>query len=631
MGTDLFSIGTTALNAASIQLQTASNNIANVNTAGYSLETVTQSSMPGYQLGGSYLGEGVQVDTVTREYNAYLNQAANQATASSSAADQHAQDLAQINSLFSNATSGVGASITSFFSSVQTLSQNPADPASRQAMLSSANSLAQSFNAAGSALQQMQANSTQAIQSAVGTVNQLTSQIASLNNQISLAGGSGAAPNQLLDQRDQLIRQLNQSVQVTTQQQSDGADNVFLGNGQPLVVGATASKLAVGQDPSSPQNITLELQSSNGAMTPIQSSSIGGGQIGAMLQFNLHDIPAVENQLGQLAVTVSSQVNAQQNLGTDLNGAAGANIFTTPQPTVVPSTVNSGSATVTASYANVNQLQASDYKLSFSNGNYQVTRLSDNTVTTSTTMPMTVDGVTLAMSGTPANGDAFTIEPTRAGATAIGVVMTDPTKIAAASPVTASLGGSNAGSVAVSSLSAVGPTRNANLTQPVTINFTSPSTYTYTTGGVTSASQTLTAGSPITINGWSMTTTGTPKAGDSIAVAASSSQSSDGTNAIALGDVQNQTLVGGGTLSSGYASLVANVGGTTQTANTVQTAQSAVLTAATNAESSVSGVNLDEEATKLIQYQQQYQAAAKVIATASTLFQTILNLSSTTA
>jgi flagellar hook-associated protein 1 FlgK len=630
MGTDLFSIGTTALNAASIQLQTASNNIANANTAGYSRETVSQQEAPGYQLGGNFMGEGVEVDSVAREYNAYLTQAVNQASASSSAATQHAQDLTQVDSLFGNATGGVGAALTSFFSAAQTLSQNPSDSASRQAMLSSANSLAETFNSAGAALQQMRANSTQAITSAVGTVNQLSSQIASLNNQIALAGGSGAAPNQLLDQRDQLVQTLNQSVGVTTEQQSDGSYNVFLGNGQPLVVGGTASKLSVGQDPSDPQNITLQLQSSNGTVTPIQSSGITGGQIGAMLQFNQQDIPQVENQLGQLAVTVSSQVNQQQSLGTDLNGNVGANLFSTPSPTVVAATTNSGTGTVSATYSNVSQLQPSDYKLSYSNGNYSLTRLSDNTVTTSATMPMSVDGMTLNMTGTPASGDQYTIDPTQAGATGIGVVMTNPSQIAAASPVTATLGGSNTGSVAISSIAAVGPTANANVRQAATINFTSPTSYTTTTGGVTSSAQTYTAGTPITVNGWSMLTNGTPAAGDSIAVSATQAQSSDGNNAIALGDLQNANVVGGGTLSTGYASLVADVGGMTQTANTVQTSQSAVLSAATSAQSSVSGVNLDEEATNLIQYQQQYQAAAKVISTAATLFQTILNLDATT-
>jgi flagellar hook-associated protein 1 FlgK len=278
----------------------------------------------------------------------------------------------------------------------------------------------------------------------------------------------------------------------------------------------------------------------------------------------------------------------------------------------------------------VSQLQPSDYKLSYSNGSYSLTRLSDNTVTTSATMPMSVDGMTLNMTGTPASGDQYTIEPTRAGATGISVVMTNPSQIAAASPVTATLGGSNTGSVAISSIAAVGPTANANVRQAATINFTSPTSYTTTTGGVTSSAQTYTAGTPITVNGWSMLTTGTPVAGDSIAVSATQAQSSDGNNAIALGDLQNANLVGGGTLSTGYASLVADVGGMTQTANTVQTSQSAVLSAATSAQSSVSGVNLDEEATNLIQYQQQYQAAAKVISTAATLFQTILNLDSTT-
>ncbi|HUN92718.1 MAG TPA: flagellar hook-associated protein FlgK [Burkholderiaceae bacterium] len=626
MSSDLLSVGTTALNAASIQLQTAGNNIANVNTPGYSRETVVQSAAFGTQLGGMYIGQGVQVDTVKREYNDFLTQQANQATATSAAADQHAQDLAQVDNLFKDTTSGVGASMTSFFSAVQTLSQNPSDSASRTAMLSAAQTLAQSFNSANDALQQMQASSTQAITNEVGNVNQLASQIATLNNQIALARGNGGTPNQLLDQRDALVRNLNQSIQVSSVTQSDGSVNLFLGNGQPLVVGATASTLSVGQDPSNPQNVALDLQTQSGAKVPLQSSGITGGKIGAMLQFNLHDIPAVEDQLGRLATTLSDQVNAQQALGQDLNGNAGTNLFSSPSATVIPSNANTGGATVSATFANTSQLQASAYQLEYVNNKYQLTRLSDNTVTTSATMPMTVDGVTLNVAGTPASGDLFTIEPVRNGAGAIGVTMSDPSLIAAASPVSATLGASNKGSVAITSLAAVGPTRNANIAQPVTINFTSATTYTTTSGGVTSASQNYVAGTPIAVNGWSMVTSGTPSAGDSIAVSATGAQASDGNNAVALANLQNQSLVSGSPLATGYAALVADVGGMAQTANTVQTSQQQVLSSATSAEASVSGVNLDEEATKLIQYQQQYQAAAKVISTASTLFNTILNL-----
>jgi flagellar hook-associated protein 1 len=208
----------------------------------------------------------------------------------------------------------------------------------------------------------------------------------------------------------------------------------------------------------------------------------------------------------------------------------------------------------------------------------------------------------------------------------MAVTLTDPGAIAAASPVAATPGAGNTGTLAVADLSVVGPTRNANLTQTVTLNFTSPTSYTYTAGGVTSGAQAYAAGTPIQVNGWSLTPSGTPAAGDTLTVAGNVGGTGDNRNAIKLAQLAAQNLVGGGTLAGGYAAMVANVGGLAQAANTAQTAQTQGLQSALTSESSVAGVNLDEEATKLIQFQQQYQAAAKIITTANTVFDAILNI-----
>jgi len=634
MSGGLFSIGSSALNAAYTALETTGNNIANANTPGYSREIVHFTAQVETGLSGNYIGQGVAVDTIKRQYDQLLTQQVNLAQSASSQADTHATLLNQVNNLFSSTTGSLGAVVNQFFSQIQTLTQQPSNLAVRQSVLSSAQQMTASFNDAYGQLQLMQQSANQEIGQQISTVNATTAQIAKLNDQIALATSAGGSPNQLLDQRDQAIKTLNQSIGVTTTTQSDGSINVFLADGQPLVVGDQITQMAMGQDPSNPQNITVGTKAGS-TIVPLSATNTGGGAIGALMQFSLQDVPAVQNQIGLLAVAVSSQFNQQSRLGQDLNGAAGVNLFSTLAPTVIASTTNatSGGApaeTVTATFSNTTQLQASDYRLQVVGGQYQLTRLSDGQRTTLSSLPGTpamVDGITFSVSGTATNGDSFTIEPVRTGASNLAVAIGQAQQIAAASPIRASIPSTNTGSLSVSSLSVTGPNRNANLTDSVSISFSSATNYTITdsTAGTT-ASGTYTAGQPIAFNGWSLTLLGTPQTGDAVSVGANIGGTGDNTNALALGQLQNANVVGGTSLGTGYAAVVSQVGTMTANAQADQQNQQMILQNAQNAQSSLAGVNLDQEAAALLQYQQQYQAAAKVVSIASTLFDQILTI-----
>jgi flagellar hook-associated protein 1 len=636
MSTGIFSIGTSGLTAAYTALQTTGNNIANANTPGYSRQIVDFAAQVSTGLSGNYVGQGVAVAGITRAYNELLTRQVDSAQASASQTDTRATLLNQINNLFSSTSGGLEAQINQFFAQVQTLTQQPSSLAVRQSMLSSAQQMAAGFNDAFDQLQQMQQSANQQVGQEISKVNSTTAQIAKLNDQIALATAAGGSPNDLLDARDQAIKMLNQSIGVTTMAQSDGSINVFLANGEPLVVGDQVTQMGMGSDPSNPQNILVGTKAAN-TIVPLAASGSTGGNIGALMQFSLQDVPTVENQIGRLATVVSSQFNQQSKLGQDLNGAAGVNVFSSLSPTVIASSSNatSGGAsaeTVTATFNDTTQLQASDYRLQVVSGQYILTRLSDGQQTTLSSLPgtpATVDGITFSVSGTRTNGDSFTIEPVRAAAGNLAVTIGQPQQLAAASPVQALIPSANTGSLSVSSLAVVGPTRNANLTDTVTVAFSSPTNYTITdsTNGAT-ASGTYTTGQPIAFNGWSLTLLGAPKAGDSVNVAANVGGTGDNTNALALAQLQNANLIDGASLGSGYAAVVSQVGTMTANAQADQQNQQSILTDAVNAQSSLAGVNLDEEAAKLMQYQQQYQAAAKVIAIASTLFNQILSISS---
>lgn len=624
MSSGIFSVGTSGLMAAYTALRTAGNNIANVNVPGYSRQTVILTPQVGTFIGGNYVGQGVGVAEIRRMYSDFLTQQAHAAQAASGESSARYERLAQVANQFSDPATGISATIDQFFQQVQDLSQRPADPATRQALLSAANLMARRFNDVGDRLQDFRVNTDAQLRQEIDAVNRAAAEVADLNDRIALARGAGRSPNDLLDRRDVAIRTLNASIRITVVEQDDGAANLFLANGQPLVVGNRASTMGMAVDVVDPQEVRVGIEA---AGTVIPVSAEAGGKIGGLLTFRTQDLVQAENDLGRVATALAVQFNIQHRLGNDRNGVAGGDFFTPPTGNAFAASTNTGSATVAMSITDATALQASDYRVDYSTGTYTLTRLSDGQTWTSATPSFTQDGLSITLAATPpANGDVFLIQPVRAAARSMEVAISQPTQVAAANPVLANVAATNIGTIEVQDLSVVGPTRNVNLTQTVTLNFTSASTYTYTIGAVTSAPQAFTAGTPITINGWSLTLQGTPANGDQLTVSANVGGIADNRNAIKLAQLANAAVVDGGALIQAMATVVARVGGDTQSAGIYADAQNAILDDSLNAESSVSGVNLDEEASRLMQYQQQYQAAAKVIATASAIFEEILSI-----
>jgi flagellar hook-associated protein 1 FlgK len=365
-----------------------------------------------------------------------------------------------------------------------------------------------------------------------------------------------------------------------------------------------------------------------GNFMPFAQNAMTGGELGATLSFR-QTLESVENSIGRVAITLAANFNAQHDVGQDLNGNLGTDFFAAGKPLAFANANNTGSAVLGATIANPGALTTSDYRLTYDGANYTLTRIADNTQQSFATLPQTVDGVTIAVtSGAAAAGDSFLIQPTKAGATAFSALISDPTRVAAALPVRATVPSSNTGSGTLR-VDSVTPPAGANLTQAVSIVFTSATTFNVTgTGTGNPTGLTYTPGMTISYNGWGATLNGTQAAGDTLAVGANSNGKGDNGNAKALAGLQLGKLLAGGTtsLNEAYAQLVSDVGNQARAAQTGADAQKTVLTNAYAAQQAVSGVNLDEEAANLLKYQQAYQAAGKVIATASTLFDTILGL-----
>lgn len=634
MGNGIFGIGLSGLNAAQQGLLVSGHNVANAATPGYSRQQIVQTSSGAQATGNGYVGQGVQVDTVRRVYNELLVTQVMQAKTESVQLDTYLSQMKQIDSLLADPSGrlGLAPALQDFFGSVQDVATDPSGVASRQSMLSNAEVLARRFQSLNERLDSIQGEVNSGIENSISLVNTLAKKIGELNGSISLAENMAGQPaNDLRDQRDELVMQLNQEVRAKVVEQKDGSYNIYIGTGQTLVAGETSFSLAA--VPSSTDSRHLDVvYVSEGNKVALKESSLDGGRLGGLLQFRSSELDAVRNGLGRLAIGLASSFNDQHLLGQDMLGNPGSTFFTVPDPLIAASARNGGNATITGSIQDYKALSASDYRLRYDGANYTLTRLSDGNAQTFATFPQTVDGVRLelALGTAAATGDEFLIRPTVNGAGQIEVAIKDTSLIAAAAPIRtdAPLANTGTGRISAGAVNAP-PPPDPNLGQPVTITFTSATTFDVSGIGTGSpAGVTFTPGGAISFNGWTVQITGAPQPGDTFTIGPNTNGAADNRNALLLGMLQSGNTLAGGTTTylGAYNQVVSLAGNKTRELEVTSAAQTALLRQAQALQQSESGVNLDEEAANLLRYQQAYQAASKVIQTANQMFEALLDI-----
>ncbi|MHB8947671.1 MAG: flagellar hook-associated protein FlgK [Rhodoferax sp.] len=652
----ILSVGTRALQANQIALQTAGNNIANVNTPGYSRQTVVMQTVEGQFTGGGYIGKGVDVQTIERNFSAFLTRQSTIASATASADSTRADKLKQLEGVFAGGPTGLGAAISDMLNAFSDVASAPTDLTARTVVLTRVDETAKRMRAASQSLDELQSGVTQELNQKVNAINNLAQNIAIANDQIARAQGSGQPANDLLDRRDQLVRDLNQYVQTSSIAADDGTLGIFLGGSQALVLGTTVSKVSLVSDEfGDPLKSKLAINRS-GLIIPLDEKALGGGEVPGLLRFQNTDLADGRNLLGRLTLAISTSMNDQHKLGLDLDGNPGGNLLT---PTVFdasnirmpvpPATVNTSTVTLSLSVRDTSAFSASDYELKFTSASAgSVTRLTDGKITAfdfASTDPVIIDGLAIEKSVTPAvAGDRFLIKPFSTSASNISAEFSNSRALAVASPVVGSVGTSNTGSLQLVSLKATGqpgglalppsPVPPATSGGGVKLVFAAGPPISYTvTGSTTPATGSIlayTPGAPIAIDGWEITLNGNPKPGDSVTVGnAKDSQYGDyytrnAGNASAMMDLRDVKMFDGAALTDGFAGLIAQIGIRTQSANFATEVSSAIASNLERDRAGVSGVNLDEEAAKLLQYQQAYQASAKVIQIAQNIFDTLI-------
>jgi flagellar hook-associated protein 1 FlgK len=621
----LLNVGARALLANQVALSTTGHNIANASTVGYSRQTAVMGQVAGQYTGSGYIGKGVEVTTIERAHNEFLTRQAAAAQSVQAMDETRAARLSSLEDIFKGGKTGLGAAVSDLLNAFSDIASTPTDVTARNVVITRADEMAARMRDAQTRLDDLQKGVNSQLGDAVRSINGLAARLATLNEQIARASGGGQSPNDLLDQRDQLLRELNQQVQTTTVQADDGSLSVFVGS-QALVLGNKAAQVAMSTDDANQSKLTLMR---SGLATTIDEATLGGGAVAGLLRFQNSDLAEARDGLGRMALTLTTEINAQHRLGVDLDGNPGGDFF---KPIAIPDAMgaasNTGNAVIGATVSNTSALSASSYQLKFgAGGSIEVQRLSDGKTTSFTgPMPIEIDGLKLDLkSGNAAEGDSFVLKPYASAAGDMATVLRSARGLAAGSPVEARVGTGNTGGMAVGSLAAT--SANANLSQPVTLTFNGAGGFDVSgngTGNPTSVP--YVAGQPISYNGWTIVLSGTPKAGDTITVQAATTAygGSNAGNAQALLALRDKTVFDGAPMTDGYAALMAQVGVRSQSAQYAAEISSSIATSLETDRTSQAGVNLDEEAAKLLQYQQAYQASSKMIQIAQSIFDSLL-------
>lgn len=626
--TDLFGIGTSALQAFQRALSTTGHNIANVNTAGFSRQSVEFSTLPPEYAGLGFLGTGAKISSVQRNYDRFVVEQVR--TSQSSVTQQQTlfELSAQIDNLLGDPATSLSTGLQSFFNSVQGVADDPTSTAARQVMLTEGETLSERFHHLYQGLEDSRERTNVQIRTTVAEVNSLATNIAELNEDITNALGQsgGQPPNDLLDQRDVLIEELAQRISVTTLAQDDGSLSVFVGSGQSLVLGNQTSTLTATPLGGDPGRLDIGV-TVPGATIPI-TDLISGGELGGLFEFRNKVLDPSQSALGNVSIGLASVFNEQHRQGMDLGGVVGRDFFVLPQATAISGSGNAGPGPVTVGFDDVGQLTTDEYQLDFDGSVWNLRRISDGQTVAfesgsgTAFDPYIVNGLSIVTDPSAVAGDRYFIQPSRYGADQIQLALSDGRQIAAAAAHYTEAASANAGDAQVSAAQVLDPT-DSNLLSTVNIVFDDPSNY-RVNGGV---SLPYTSGADIDVNGFRVQISGNSQAGDTFTVVSNSGGVGDNSNTLQLSGLQQSLSLRSGTASfdDAYSEIIADVGTRTAQAGINASVQQQLLEQAQATRESISGVNLDEEAANLLRFQQAYQAAAQMISVADDMFDTLIN------
>jgi len=496
----LLSNAISGLQASQNALRTAGHNISNANTAGYSRQEVNYATRPEQNIGAAgFIGSGVTTTSIERVVNEFVTTQLRLDTSTFNQLNKYNTNIGKVDKLFADVSTGLSGALQTFFAAMQNGANDPASTPGRQLIVTEAESLSNRFNNLYQRMSEIEKSVNSEVRTITSQMNSLASSIASLNQSIGelRASGNGNQPNDLMDKRDEALRQLSELISLQVVPQGDGDVNVFIGNGQPLVIGTQVSTFNVTNDGK------IQLKGNNSVADV--SGQLSGGQIGGLLSFRNEVLAPSMNELGRIALAMADQFNTQQQQGIDLDGDYGQKMFRDiNDPLLTANRVRHDANNsqpydriIDVTITDTNQLTTSDYQFDIIPGgsNYLITRLSDNQVVSQGTLSgaypnsITFDGISVNLtSGSFQGGDSFTLQPTRNGASEITSLLQRPEDLAFAVPIRTATNTGNSGNGLISSgevLSLVDKNGNrlpafstpGELSPPIIIRFTSETSY----------------------------------------------------------------------------------------------------------------------------------------------------------
>lgn len=670
MGFSLLGLGVQATQANKSALTVIGHNISNVNTPGYSRQVVNLSTQTDQR--------GVTVDSISRVADEFLTRQLWADTASFSRSDIFADMASELDNLLATDSTSISTAMDNYFKALQNAVDDPTSLPNRELFVAESEALARRFNELNSVVMRQNDTINSNLDSLSSQVSVLAADLADLNAKIAYEISASREPNELRDQRDNIVEELSKLIDVQVVEQGRDEFSVFVSNGEPLVVGVEANKLvAIDGDPDpTKRGLAVQIAGNNVEIT----DRVEGGKLGGLLTYRDEVLDPAINELGRIAIAFAETMNTQHQAGMDLDGNLGGLLFNDVNSGAVMASrlsTNGNNASVLSSgfvkIVDVSQLQASDYEITFSSGSeLEIQRMSDGQRITLDDLTqvadpldlngasdayyadfnngevrIVIDGVQISMdvTGRFSTSDRFLIQPVRTGASDFGTVLADGRQLALASPVRITTSADNTGTgvaeVKVTDPAAITFQSQAGAMKPpveIVFNNDTPSTFTVydistpgapvpleITGLGPLVDQIYTAGQAIQLDGYEITIKNQPKAGDRFIFEYNTGGVSDNRNALMLSNLQLDDLLEGGSYQDIYGTLIERVGTKTSVSVINRDASQSVLTSTQDSIASLSGVNLDEEAAKLIQFQQAYQASAQLISTSQTLFDTLLN------
>jgi len=674
MSSGLLSIGTQALNANSSALAYTGQNISNVNTDGYSRQRINFATQEPPIL-------GVKIQDIQRITDKYLVEQVWRDQSALSSSEQQAKKIELLDKLMISDTTNLSAAMDNYFTSLQGAVDDPLFIANRQLMLAEASALVSTFQNFDSRLEEQLTALTTEARSISSSINSITTNLAALNVRIGSLASSGQNYNSLLDERDQLINDLSRYVSVDVLSSDGGiTKTVVLSNGEPLVSSGQAARLAIADGNPDPSQIQVQLF--RGTSGSDITDLLGQGELGGLFTYRDEILQPARNEIGRIALVFTETMNEQHRKGIDLNGLMGQDLFTPIKEGLYSAKTTNQTTTLSTtrlSYYDVSELTASDYELEITGlDTFRIKRLSDGVIFDSTdmsarnsasdvptdvpsqgsvfidsnsnTLSVALDGFVFKLdsAGTPKKGDLFLLQPTINGSRNIDLAVTNPASLALASPLRVTPADSNDGNAELQMIEILnGGTTSAlrpgQLDQPVEIVFNSPidGVYTYNIYDMSDSANpllidglenlTYTSGEPIVFTDsvgqelYQITLRNLPKAGDRFLIEFNTDGVSDNSNVLAMANLQNVETVKGFSYQNAYGQLLAKVGTQANVVKVSLMANQSVLASSESALESVRGVNLDEEAAKLIQYQQAYTASTRLITAYQDIFDSLIS------